>query len=414
MKRSLELLSTRLFLGFAVLILFPFVSLAAEKLTVLAVKRITHPAYRINNLWFGERNPWNRDYTRLLLYEDMGFTDPTTKRRGRGHVWGMISNLKNWSTPEGYEAAARQVSNSSCWPPTSLDWSPLAGEENILYGVYTCDTTISKLNVDTGVRTPVVSYNPGDGTNVSNPRSFGFSSDNRLIVNFNGENWASGGYEVSVPDGTRTRYTGFAMDCSTVRKRWPQMLSHGHMHRSPDAQYLAIYGYGAGQVGVYDLQAGINCSNLPEVLSYVDSAYPNDQPPGHVSWTASNDWFLAENMGSWKNWQTSPYLSNDSIFQVTFDRTTHAFTYNNLLTTTTAGYWKSGEEVQNYHAIPIPVLRKDGKQMIFWSTDGKYSYVDYQAKGVTPWGTEGVFLADLGVLGADVASPRNLQVKSVQ
>jgi len=51
----------------------------------------------------------------------------------------------------------------------------------------------------------------------------------------------------------------------------------------------------------------------------------------------------------------------------------------------------------NWGSLPIPTLRSDGLQMMFFSTEGKYSPDDYRLRGSTPWATEGVFLADLTV-----------------
>ncbi|MEW6602741.1 MAG: hypothetical protein AB1499_17350, partial [Nitrospirota bacterium] len=208
-------------------------------LTVTNIIRITHPAYRASNLWYGIRDPWNRDYTRIMLYENTAHTDPQTGKRGRGMVWGFIDELKSWTSLSEYESVAKPLPNNSYWAPTSAYWSPFPGEENIIYGVYTGDRTVSKLNVDTGIRTSIISYDPGDGTNVSRARALGWTADNTLIVNFDNEVWSSGGYEVNVQTGARTRY----YNMPSVRgesDRWPQ-LGHGHNMRSPDKLYIADY-----------------------------------------------------------------------------------------------------------------------------------------------------------------------------
>jgi hypothetical protein len=366
---------------------------AIEQLTASKITRISHPVYRAGNLWYGVRDPWNRDYTRIMLYENTSYTDPSTGKKGRGMAWGFINNLKNWTTLAEYESAAKPLPNNSYWVSTSLYWSPFSGEENIIYGIYTADKTVSKLNVDTGVRTPIVSYDPGDGADISQARSFGWTANNTLIVNFKNEDWSSGGFEIDVKTTTRTRYANQPNDCSAEGNRWPQR-GHAHGHRSPDKAIKAEYGSGLSNTGVRVQLSGVDCNTL-----YLDNVAPTTTPnEDHVSWRYSNDWYIVGSVGLYSGGNfTSPHLDTYTINQVFFDRVTHHFEYNVLVSKAGAGLWYvlSTQTMYNWHSLPIPTLRSDGKQIFFMSTDGKYSYDDYIEKGKTPWGTEGFFLADL-------------------
>ena len=66
-----------------------------QDVRVTKITRIMHPAYRAGNIWYSIRNPWNLDYTRVLMYE-APYTHPDYKTIGRGLVWGFVEKLKNW------------------------------------------------------------------------------------------------------------------------------------------------------------------------------------------------------------------------------------------------------------------------------------------------------------------------------
>jgi len=187
-----------------------------EDVIVAGIRRISHPAYRVSNSWYSLRDPWNLDYTRVLIYETQSTTDPVSGEKGRGMVWGFVEDLMSWH-----------------------------------------------------------------------------SSD-----------------------------------------RW----------------FLCSSGQGA---------------------------YDKSQP-----------WYAER-----------PLVVDYFIWQVYFDGA--RFTYRDLLRVKTAGRWAPGGEagranaVGNFHAHLIPILRKDGRQIYYTATQGLFSYADHQRAGVTPWGLEGAFLADL-------------------
>ncbi|MFH0863734.1 MAG: hypothetical protein V1858_01405 [Candidatus Gottesmanbacteria bacterium] len=378
-------------------------SQAATELTVTKVTRISHPAYRTSNVWYGARDPWNSDYTRLMLYESPAFTHPEYGKTGRGLVWGTINNLKSWTTLTEYENAAKPLQagyDNFNWRADSVYWSPFIGEENVIYGLYTYySTTVRRLNLDTGTVTIVVSYDPGDGTDVSNARALGWTTDNKLVVGFNDITGCCG-YEIDVQTGSRTRYYSQPSKCSDEGNRWPlDVKANGHMHLSPDKKREALYGYGYIRIN----EPGVDC-----ITEYKDPYYPNNpvgKHIGHVSWRYSNDWLLAGDVGDFDGCNfTAPHMDTYGIYQIYFDRTTHEFDYYSLLKKEGAGLWCDGSNYRNYHALPLATLRSDGNQIHFMSTDGLWSYDDYTLKGKTPWGTEGVFLADLA-LASDTIPP---------
>ena len=368
---------------------------AAETLSVSKVTRISHPAYRAQNMWYGVRNPWNRDYTRIMLFEARVSHPDYPGVQGKGLVWGMVGDLKSWTTLAAYEAARHPlppVNDNSGWRPDSAYWSPFVGEENIIYGIYTPTKTVRKLNVDTGVMTDIVSYDPGDGTVVTSARSFGFTADNKFTVNFSNESTTSGGYEIDVSTGAKTRYIDLPGLCDADYPRFPN-YSHGHIGKSPDGSKTA-WKYGEGSyTSVY----------YSETCTQVRDTIAGSKCMAHASWTASESWYIGDDNGDVSACGTgsAPAIVPFSIFQIQFDGS--SFVYEKLFTQNTARGWNDGTRaISNYHAHFLATLRKDGKQALITSTDGLYSYEDNVYMGKAPWGYEGFFLVDFALAtGAD-------------
>ena len=372
---------------------------AAETLSVSKVTRISHPAYRAQNMWYGVRNPWNRDYTRIMLFEARVSHPDYPGVQGKGLVWGMVGDLKSWTTLAAYEAARHPlppVNDNSGWRPDSAYWSPFVGEENIIYGIYTPTKTVRKLNVDTGVMTDIVSYDPGDGTVVTSARSFGFTADNKFTVNFSNESTTSGGYEIDVSTGAKTRYIDLPGLCDADYPRFPN-YSHGHIGKSPDGSKTA-WKYGEGSyTSVY----------YSETCTQVRDTIAGSKCMAHASWTASESWYIGDDNGDVSACGTgsAPAIVPFSIFQIQFDGS--SFVYEKLFTQNTARGWNDGTRaISNYHAHFLATLRKDGKQALITSTDGLYSYEDNVYMGKAPWGYEGFFLVDFALAtGADGIAP---------
>lgn len=374
----------------------------SEDLTVTKVTRISHPAYRATNQWYSIRDPWNRNYERVMLYEATQFYNGIA---GRGLVWGYVNQLKSWSTLQQYESIAKPLpkANNKTWKSTSVYWSPFSGEENIVYGVVKNDNRLMKVNVDTGAWEAIMSFDPSDGTDLINARGIGWTLDNIFIVNFYDESRSSGGYEINVHAKTKRRYSAWPDRCSPDGRRYP-CISHGHSDKSPDGtKYANDYGQ-TMENGVQNL---VNC-NFTEDRAFENRLLePYPLYTNYVSWKASENWYLVCSDYFWEdsneptpNWAlSSPEIMNYKLWQMNFDGAN--FSYREILRVKSAAAWDpdddhtNGNEIWNSHCNLIPVLRKDGKQIWFTMTDNKYSYEDYQARGVTPWGFEGVFLADL-------------------
>ena len=132
------------------IVLFP-ISTFAEDLIVEKVTRITHPAYRAANIYYGlrEKGVWNADNTRIMLYE-LPQTHPTYGTTGRGIVWATIADATSWTTQAEYEAAFKPVPRyQDRSNVNAFYWSPFANEPNIIY-VTTIDGWVIKIDVDTG------------------------------------------------------------------------------------------------------------------------------------------------------------------------------------------------------------------------------------------------------------------------
>ncbi|MCB0332093.1 MAG: hypothetical protein KDD55_01270, partial [Bdellovibrionales bacterium] len=181
----------------------------SERLAVKEIVRLSHPAYAMNNTFYGANNPLNVNETRMLMYE---LTNPKGDLEGgRLFVWGHIAGqgcesdapcLTNWETKEEYEQAAKQVPalnndfSKNRW--MKLYWSPLETEENILYGLPRTANSIYRINVDTNIIEEVVSFDPQDGTDLSNPGCYGFTAWNSLWCSYVDEDWSKGGFEVDI------------------------------------------------------------------------------------------------------------------------------------------------------------------------------------------------------------------------
>ena len=388
----------------------------SEDATVAGIRRISHPAFRVSNSWYSLRDPWNRDHTRVLIYETQSTTDPASGEKGRGMVWGFVKDLRSWRTLDEYKRVARPIVPNYVYSElrnASIYWSPFEGEEHVLYAVRSTTKAIVRINVDAGTETEVLAYDPNDGTDVSRARGLGWTADRHFIVNFDGESRDSGGLEVDVRQKTCRRYaewpgvTDLAPALTEVAKpehlaEWQRFpfVSHGHSSRSPGRSKVALaYGHSRSN-GVIDLAA----SAFIEDLEVEQKRTPYPYFTSYVSWHSSEKWFLCSSgQGAYDKSQPwyagRPLVLDYFIWQVYFDGT--RFTYRELLRIKTASRWAPGGEagranaVSNFHAHLIPILRKDGRQIYYTATQGTFSYADHQKAGVTPWSFEGAFLADL-------------------
>lgn len=408
-----------------------------DLLTVTNIRRLSHPYYSMSNNFYGSIDPYNLDQTRLLMYE-MSNGDASPTADGRFYVWGYVDEtycqtnncLLNWETKADYEDAARQVpliENDYHYRWRNLYWSPLVGEEDILYGVTIYDKEgVYKINLTSSEITEIANYNPNDGTNIDNASCYGFTFWNTFWCSFGDEYWGDGGFEVDIQTGDITFFGPNAIGTNNnyaltycqehenqtlpeAYKGYPH-YSHGHGSLRRDQLYNAV-GYGTSPVGVWNLN---NCTFYPD-NNYAEK-YPNDlfwYFPNHVTWqNDQTNYFFGDSPNSYydssqrEGHNTEPWLRRVSLFQSFFDEDSGDIFHHHLITMPTAGKWNEEAPYTcdhefydqcNYQwpATPLPFIDNTGRKLLFTNTNGSYSYGDYLLTGITPWDTYAVYMAEL-------------------
>jgi len=407
-------------------------SQAAGELSVANVFRITHPAYTITNIWQGNGfgGPWNKDNTRILIYENSASNPQYPGVTGRGFVWGNLDTLKNLGGGEDYQGSLTDYQNNTHALPDNFAiaplWSVFPGEESIIYALNTDTKYLVKYNVNTSASTNIASYDctsPCSGQSLTNPQISGWTANNTLIVQFGGTASWSAGWEINVSTGAKTYWSNRPSSCSANGWYWPHAKSV-HGDRSPDKLYILL---DASQTGGASDNDYVHSNCWPDPYSspseYQFSISPLADTLDGPHWNYSNDWLIIGNLNTYSgsNAPTAPYVATWGEDQVYFDRNAHTYTYNKFLTYDTAGYWMQQSSYScaissdcdshypfsycykskctqdmNYHGLPKDSLRKDGKQLMFMSTGGVYSIDDYNYNNTyTPYGAIGMFLADL-------------------
>jgi len=463
-------------------------SLAAdsENLQVTKITRISHPSYSMDNTFQGRGNPFNVDYSRVLMYE-LGVTSDATsaviyhpsfpssyahqRSYGRGTLWGCLktscvtetspyhttvdSTLQslNLATASGDSSLQAWDNNTITFPSNYAlrpVWSPYAGETNIVYALNKTSKKLVKYNVDTGVETNIISYDPGDGTDVSAAAIAGFSRTATIAGDPHKDYivvWFT--YNAYLPvweiytdrdnnfaSPTRTRMSSIPLNCDIKRVWYPQLgLTHnGH---SPDGLYWARYGRINGVVK--NDFSGSDCvdSSGPDDVFYAPSYWfdPNRQGTpvenytyiDHVAWNGSNDWFIGSNVTlPSDSVPTTPAIGDEKMWQVIFNRTlaennpnTHdvsgVFTSNLLISRKSARYWlNGGTQSVNYHAIATATDSPNGLYLYFQGTGsedgltGKYTREDYSLRPDivgSNWEGRGTYIAELSSSGSDTTPP---------
>lgn len=378
-----------------------------EKLMVTQVTRISHPAYDVSNMWQSSLECWNRDGTRIMMYQGP-FVHPEYFKPGtriyRGLLWGRIAELKAASggSLEQYHKAVHRIPDFWCRGTT---WSIFPTEEACIYGLYTPKKMVAKLNVDTGVRTDIVSYERDDGTEARGPWLMGWTKDGNLVINCNGQSAADGQFEIDLDHAHN--------HAKAKRKLWKKVPKKGtprwyrfpygrsiHGSRSPDGKYRAHYSARPKADGVDIMDPA-----SPRFGDLIEDPFNAADDITHVDWRAANGWFVGCSV-QFTPGRKRPAIVGHRLFQVLFDRATEKFWHNLLHIHDGAGLYRhENSSTVNYHAMMTPTLRKDGRQVMYMSTDGKYSTQDRELFGSTPWGTRGVFLADLAPAQAKNVTP---------
>jgi len=483
------------------------------KMMATKVTRISHPAFtpaNIGDSGHSDWSVWNRDHTRIMIYESQvdctryanqvpSMCDFQTDGLGYGRraVWAFIDDLKEMTDDMPVAAHLklfRAVPGIDDAAFTFPVWSPLVGEEHIVYTVISNASTKYAENAGHVVR---VNLNTGSIKNVAfinavagKTRCWAWSATNRMYCSNKGQYDWSDAYIIDIANDMKHKITGGRPKssrqnlCDPRWQEWPA-VGHGHSGMSPDrTKWAHDYGH-QNENGVYlisSCESGIDEPDFIEDMAWEDSfldlrdkdnarlIYPH--AASHVSWESSEDWFIVDTYESLPM-PYRPTLAEQRVMQVDFDGA--SFKYRTLTSHTTPYYWDDGylfvnpvsptcvpdpacEAVHctsltceinnsdypycnvstnkcyntcykllvsgalkksdpgsehcamNYHSGIFPVLRKDGRQVLITSSEGKYALNDFlkcEAKEGTEyacenyeevssnWGTANFYLIDL-------------------
>lgn len=418
--------------------------------------RISHPAHDYSQLWATERNPWNADNTKIMMYEGFtkhpSYTSPLP-RNGVGLVFGVLADLPVLASGNivDYEVAVKPIGgpsqNSSTFTPYAV-WSAIPGEKDIIYVMKVSDEALYRIDTNIDPIVPVRWVEGlSDSSSLTVPYLLGWTSDNKLLM-YNSYDRSAPRLvtEIDVVAKTKTSPNGWPKQCggSSDINRYPSRVPN-EIHGTWSADKSLYFRYSGSTGGndgacdaVYDsgtcvdTEACYNSGN-PGTKAYYDA---NPTMITHLA-TWNNEWFIGGNTGDYlahKTVDSPPYLSGFDIVQVIYDRVTHTFTHRILIEDfMAAGFrqtdksWSDGD--QNYGGgIPSPVLRPDNKQLYFMSTGGKYSYEDRAycshfsnvpaicatVNNNANYGMLGIFISDLTLANGDTTPPAVPQGVRVQ
>jgi hypothetical protein len=364
----------------------PGTNIGDGNVEVSAVKQVTPDGFDTSDLWYGQEDPWNSDFSRIMYWENDNLLDPDGEY-GLGLVWARVADIEAWATLAEYKAARHPLNPYPYQYASQMEWSPFAGEETIVYAARLSDRMIVKIDVDSGQVEPVVSYDPDNGAEPM-PLLRRWTLDNHLIVMLDGADdlspWVNGVFEVDVQSKTRT-YWGppTTMDYWSLptadRVRWPYVVAH-HGSFSPDHTMAVDSNHKIASTTDYAL--------IAEVQPITD---PYASSINHTTWRSSQAWFLVDDLG--QNYQSAiysnaPNIDNFAIHQCFVDGHCRP-----ILETSSAQDYN--EYPVNWPTSPIATVRSDGRQFVFTTTNGKYSKTDFDNYGVTPWSHRTLFLANL-------------------
>jgi len=398
---------------------------SSERLLFKSVKRLTHPYYAAGNIFYSARPVFNLDNTKIWIYESPANTHPSYGKAGRGLCWGNVADLKTWTTVQEYETACKPFpNNSQISDVISLDWSRIAGEENIAYAAFK-DGWLKRIDVS-AASPDWVNYiylvPPGASPDETGFQLTGRGWDdyNHLVYNLNKDgDWSTPhgspevvGYEIDIIAGTRSAINNWYSDSRSERvvclnKRYSSLLFHG----------LNIYSHGHGDDrSGYQLDYGdaflwrnSDCNRIADP----NRGYPYTD---HVDWDVSPEWFLGD--GIWYGGSLiAPRVENDAIVQSFVDLSTETFGEKNIIYyQPTAHPWTrtftnaQGEtysceqksecpqawhndtyctgtagnpgickkKISNYHTMLLPKLNNNGTAAVYTATEGKFSWDDYE------------------------------------
>lgn len=428
------------------IILVPVTVDAVENKTVTHITRITHPAMQANNYWQGEgygndfngSGMWNKDFSRILIYENVFQEHPDYPSQvgyaiaggtGRGFVWGYVGTLKtlggvhvngsgSYSYANDYDASLADYKANTYLIPEkywrSSSWSVKGGapvwsltKNDVIYVIDVDNLNLVSYNLTTGNEDYIADIDctsPCSGKTANAPAILGWTVDDTLIVGLSGVtngDWNDGFWEINVITGARVDFFGSKPDnCTDEGDRW-SWAKRIHGSRSPDTLYRATYDSWVG-VARNDSSVG-GCDDQP--ISGRHDSFGQTQFVSHCQWTWDNDYYFCSQNSFHNPTLTDPWLTNTdylsdprnsyALWQIHYDRITHAYTYNFLYSMPAPGLWNSGATQMNYHSLMTPTVRRDINQLMIVGTNGAYSLDDYdKVSSVTPYGARGIFLLD--------------------
>ncbi len=411
-----------------ILILFiPSIIFANPKdLIVGDISRLTHDAYRIAAQQYGLKGAepyWNLDGTKIIYLESTTFTHPTYTETGRGWVWALMSDLKDLSDLADWPSGASNLTSYQnvtnvfddhvhLTSNPAICWSRLTGEDDIVYRTLYSGSNCTQLQKwDTSDVGPswanVIDVSVGT-TECRNMAILGFTANDDLIVMLENDDFTysfSGqrGWRISDVGGTPSKASITSWPtagCSSdyVSDSWKlDFRTHGHSFSNPDFTYYGDYwANAANPYSVVDIDA---------CVQYDTDTVRGPFGTSHGVWNVDLDWFLADE-GHGTGGDSAPNLNLYGIYQVYYDPAgAGTFTYRVLLEKNSAGGWKdNGTEELNFSAHPLPIMKTDGTEVLFTSTDGAYSYDDFVYDNGLSWDTEGLFLMEVSIATTSVLS----------
>ena len=397
-----------------------------EDINITAGPWRTNECYQYNNYWYGaETAPLSIGGDYFWGYEETS-TYPSSGvipvalcsgTVGRGFVFGAVADLngkEHGANLAAYQAAVVAIpagctlTNNGVAP---LYFSPIAGEETILYG--SCnDGTIKKMDVaavtpawsETGCDWSVLgaTYTGRDSATTIH----GFDSSNTLVGVYGGPFYTSvdmvrcnvttgvesvpGDFVWSPPTPCYVPavYGTYGIFTANIDNR--ELAGSGHVQRPFDTDdYAALYDSGG-------------------VIRMSDCAYTADNDPFledegvytfHVDWKADADWFIGDltsNTGV-----ASPGINtNAGAAQYYFNRATMSYTeHRRFLTHSTARPWKEGGTSYNWNTMILPGIGIGKNAIAYTATEGKYSHSDYLYNPAvyTDWEPGSMWIAEISI-----------------
>jgi len=447
---------------------------------ITSINRLTHIDYSVIEHADSGSRPYkifNKNEDKIVMYEypKTVFSKTWNGITGRGTVVASIDELKaisstleNRGDRTAYETVTHvlpEANSQDLTQVTSIIWSALPGEENILYATfkntaaspdscYLKKINLSDLDNIPSSWTTVYDFSSEDHSECVNARIHGWTvldSPPKLVIGLYAEQSSYGYYLVSnvATSPNPQFYSNLPSSLGKCNPEWfnyPFINSHGHATRNwtDSAHQILVedqYPPVGGNRGV-SIQAGYIYpnKNCGDTIAYLSPATSN-----HFSWPMNleENWWIGGEGGR-NGIFDSPSIEEMEINQIIWDGAESIYEHE-LITreiSTTAmianDYWytknnsypcssnadcTSAQGVPspyrtciysqycsidpNFRALPRPVISHSGRKFIFSSTNNRYSWYDCDLFGepyCSNWGNEGLFLAEF-TSSADTTPP---------